>query len=145
MILNNETILSDQQAITASAASTNVFDFGQQGTPHGDAAALSYDFGIGEPIPIIMEVNAAFDSAAGDSTLTIAFQLDSTTTFTPDETIDLGTFTEAQLVAGFKFPIRYLPRRVNLRYGRFYYTVAGTGNFTAGKITAQLGHHPQEN
>lgn len=145
MILNQELLLSDKQAITASAPSTNVIDLGQQGTPYKDAAALRYDFGVGEEIPLMMEINQSFASAEANNTLTIALQLDSETSFTPDESIDLGTYAKALLVAGFKFPITRLPRRVNLRYLRLNYTVGGTGNFSAGQITAQLGHPMQNN
>lgn len=145
MILNAETLLSDDQAITATAASTNSIDLQAQGIPYGDAAALSYDRGVGEPLPLLFQVTEAFDSAANDGTLTVSVELDSTTTFTPDKTIDLGTFAEADLTTGFILPFNKLPKGLLLQYMRFKYTVAGTGNFTAGKITAGIVHSIQEN
>lgn len=98
---------------------------------------MSRDIGKGNKIPLLVQVTTAFDSSADDGTLTIAIQLDSTTTFTPDATIDLGTFAEADLVAGFQIPFEVVPN-VDMRYARLYYTVAGSGNFTAGAITAGI-------
>lgn len=138
MILSAQQLFSDDQAITASAASTNYIDLGAAGTPYGAAAAMSRDIGKGNKIPLLVQVTTAFDSSADDGTLTIAIQLDSTTTFTPDATIDLGTFAEADLVAGFQIPFEVVPKDVDMRYARLYYTVAGSGNFTAGAITAGI-------
>lgn len=131
MILDNQALLSDSQAITASAASTNVYDFGPLGS-----STLKKDLGKGDEVPMLVQVTETFDSAADDGTLNIAIQLDSTTTFTPDKTLDLGTYAQATLVAGYQIPHDKLPRGISLQYARFYYTVAGSGNFTAGKITA---------
>ncbi len=145
MIIDNQGLFSDDQAITATADSTNSIDLGAQGTPYGDAAALTMDKGKVVPIPCLIQVTEDFDSAADDGTLTIAVELDSTTTFTPDKTIDLGTFAEADLVAGFKVPFSILPEGLDLRYVQLSYTVAGSGNFTAGKITAGVVAAVQNN
>lgn len=138
MIFDATNLFSNAQAVTASAASTNAIDLGATGTIYGAGSAIVRDIGPGNPIPLLIEVVETFDTAAEDGTLTVAIQLDSTDTFTPDKSIDLGTFTEAELVAGFKVPWTYVPNGVNLRYARLYYTVGGAGNFTAGKITAGI-------
>lgn len=139
MIFDKQTLFSDAQAITASAGSTNTIDLGATGTVYGNSVALSRDIGPGKEIPILVQVVTAFDSVADDETLTVALQLDTTDTITPDKTITLGTLTNAQLkVAGTRIPFRVVPDGVNLRYARLYYTVAGSGNFTAGKITAGI-------
>jgi hypothetical protein len=148
MILSNELLFSDAQDIVTTStktASTNVIDLGLQGTPHGDAAALTYDFGFGHSIPLLLMVNETFDAGTNDHTVTIAFEQDSTTTFTPDVTVDLGTFAEATLVAGYTFPLIFVPTKTTLRYCRIAYTVAGTGNFTAGQITAAIVPSLQQN
>jgi len=144
MILDHQAIFSDEQAITATAASTNTLDFGLAGTPYG-ASQLSVDQGKGHKIPLLVQVTEDFDSAANDGTLTIALELDSTTTFTPDSSIDLGTFAEADLVAGWQLPFDAIPKGVNLQYARLKYTVAGTGDFTAGKLTAGVVSSVQSN
>lgn len=137
MIFDDTNIFSDEQAITATAASTNTIDLGP--------VDIARDIGPGKKIPLLVQVTEDFDSAADDSTLTIALQLDSSESFTPDDSIDLGTFNEADLVAGWTLPFDAVPNGVNLRYCRLYYTVAGTGNFTAGKLTAGIVMGTQTN
>lgn len=132
MIFDTTNLFSDAQAITATAGSTNTIDLGPI------ASSITRDIGKGVKIPILIQVVETFDTAAEDGTLTIALELDSTDTFTPDKSIDLGTFTEAELVAGFQLPWDYMPNGVNYQYMRLKYTVGGAGNFTAGKITAGI-------
>lgn len=132
MIFDLQTLFSNAQAITATAGSTNTIDLGPIAT------GITRDIGKGTKIPLLVQVVETFDTAAEDGTLTIALELDSTDTFTPDKSIDLGTFTEAELVAGFQIPFDYVPNGVNYRYCRLKYTVGGAGNFTAGKITAGI-------
>lgn len=136
MILDKQSLFSDAQAITATAASTNAIDLGAPGTVYGATVALSRDIGKGKKIPLLIQVTETFDTAAEDGTLAIAVEFDSTDTFTPDKSIAVGTFTEAQLVAGFQVPWDVVPNGSNMRYMRLKYTVGGAGNFTAGKITA---------
>jgi len=139
MIFDKRLQFSDAQAITASAASTNAIDLSTIGRVVGGTADLARDVGKGTPVPILVQVVTAFDSVADDETLAVAIQLDSTDTFTPDKTITLGTLTNAQLkTVGFQLPVQYLPDGIDYRYARLYYTVAGSGNFTAGKITAGI-------
>jgi hypothetical protein len=139
MIFDTRLLFSNAQAVTASAASTDFIDLGAMGRVVGATADLPRDAGKGEPVPILVQVVEVFDSVADDETLSVAIQLDSTTTFTPDKTITLGTMTNAQLkTLGFQLPVQYLPDGIDLRYARLFYTVAGSGNFTAGKVTAGI-------
>lgn len=138
MIFDKTLQFSDQQAITATAASTNALDFLAMGRVYGAAADLSRDVAKSARIPLLIQVTETFDTAAEDGTLKIDIELDSTDTFTPDKTITIGTFTEAELNAGFQVPWTLLPQGIDLRYARLKYTVGGTGNFTAGKITAGI-------
>lgn len=128
MIFDKTNMFSDAQAITASAASTNVVDLGPR--------AIARDIGKGKGVPILIQAVETFDTAAEDGTLTVAYQVDSTETFTPDKAITIGTFAEADLVAGWQFPFTVIPNGLNLQYMRLFYTVGGAGSFTAGKITA---------
>lgn len=138
MIFDNQALFSKAQAITVTAASTNAIDLGLNGTVYGQVGAMPKDVGKGNPIPFLVQVVETFDTAAEDGTLTIALELDSTETFTPDKSIALGVYTEAQLVAGFQIPWSIIPDGVNLRYAQLKYTVGGAGAFTAGKITAGI-------
>ncbi len=132
MIFDLESMLSNQQAITATAASTNVIDLGATGTIYGGSGAMTRDIGKGTPISLLVQVTETFNTL---TTLKIDIELDSTETFTPDKTISLGTIALASLVAGYQIPFQFIPDGVNLRYMRLKYTVAGTDP-TTGKITA---------
>lgn len=140
MIFDSTNLFSDAQAITATAVSTNVIDFGATQTPKHAANAITRDVGKGRALDLRIQVVTTFDTAAEDGTLTITLELDAAEGFGggADKSIDLGTYTEAQLVQGFVVPIQYVPITANLRYARLAYTVGGAGNFTAGAITAGL-------
>lgn len=135
MILDNQSLFSDAQAITASAASTNVYDFGPV------SSLVKFDMGKGDACGLLVQVVESFNNL---TSLKIEMQLDTTSTFTPDKTIDLGTYTLAQLVAGYQIPWEDLPRGITMRYARLYYTVTGTAP-TTGKITAGVVHGIQSN
>jgi len=137
MIFDQTNLFSFAQAITATAGSTNTIDLGATGRPFGASANLKRDIGPGEPIPLLVQVVTAFDSVADDETITVSLELDSTETFTPDKSIVLGVLTNAQLkVVGTRIPFRVIPDYVDMRYMRLKYTVAGSGAFTAGALTA---------
>ena len=134
MIIDNSLLLSDAQAITATAASTNCLDLRAMGTVYHAAAALSRDFARAAEIPLLVQVVEDFNNL---TSLKIDIELDSTTTFTPDKTITLGTFLLADLKAGFRIPWNELPAGINLQYLQLKYTVTGTAP-TTGKITAGI-------
>jgi len=132
MIYDNSLLLSDAQAITATAASTNVIDLGATGTPFG-GSAMTRDIGIGEEcVYLSVRVTETFNNL---TSLTVAVQT------SPDNstwtTIQSGaTVALASLVAGFQFDTPYeFPEGTKARYVRLNYTVAGTAP-TTGKITA---------
>ena len=133
MIFDKTNLFSDAQAITATAASTNTIDLGPIAT------GITRDIGKGEPISLLVQVTTVFDSVADDETLTIALEQDSSETFTPDKSTTLGVITNAQLkTSGFQLPVQFIPDGIAYRYMRLKYTVTGTGNFTAGAITAGI-------
>jgi len=134
MIFDKTLLFSDAQAITATAASTNALDFGAIGRVYGHAADLERDVARSVKIPLLVQVVEAFDNL---TSLKIDIELDSTTTFTPDKTITIGTFLLADLKAGFKVLWVLLPQGLSLRYAQLKYTVTGTAP-TAGKITAGI-------
>lgn len=137
MILDDTLVLSDAQAITASAASTNIIDLGATGTAFGHAAALARDVGKGPiSIPIIVNVVETFATL---TSLQVALQVDDDAAFGSPTTIATGpAIAAATLVAGYRFTFpAELPEGTSERYLRLNYTVAGT-NASAGKITAAI-------
>jgi len=137
MIFDSTNLFSDQQAITATAVSTNVIDLGATDTPQHAVNAITRDIGKGRPIDFFLRVTEDFDSADDDGTLTVTLQMDTVEGFGSATTVlELQAFDEADLVAGFVVPIQWVPRGTVERYIRLNYTVGGTGDFTAGKVTA---------
>lgn len=141
MILSNELLLSDDQAITASAASTNYLDLGATGTPHGAAAALPRDVGKGEPVPFEVIVTEAFNTL---TSLQIDLEVDDNTSFSSATVVQSQTVVLANLTVGYNIPPMYLPQGVSERYVRLNYTVNGTDP-TTGKITAGISGGRQTN
>ena len=142
MILSAEQLFSDDQAITASAASTNYLDLGAPGTPHGAAAALAQDIGKGEPIPILVQVTEDFATL---TSLTIAIEVDDNTSFSSATVVYASeAIAAAALLAGKTIPLQFVPNDVNERYVRVNYTVSGS-NATAGKVTAGITMGNQTN
>lgn len=134
MIFSENLILSDQQAVTATAVSTNVIDLGATGTVHGDSGALVRDVGPGTPIPLLIQVT---DDFATLTSLTISVQVDADAAFSNQTTVLSQTIPVADLVAGKKTAFVYVPHGVNERFLRLNYAVTGD-NATAGKITAGI-------
>ena len=128
MIFDNTNLFSDAQAITATAASTNVI------SNNPIATGVVRDIGKGCKIPLLVQVVETFNNL---TSLKIDIELDTTETFTPDKTVTLGTFLLAELVAGFMIPWDNIPKGINMNFMRLKYTVTGTAP-TTGKITAGI-------
>lgn len=137
MILDSQNLFSDDQAITATAPSDNVIDLGAPGTPVGGVAALVRDLGKGVPLDILVQVVEAFTSGLA-TTLTITLEVDNDEAFGSAKTVwTSGAIAKADLVAGYRAAIQYVPEGVDERYVRLNYTVA-TGPFDTGKLAAGL-------
>ena len=132
MLLDQSTVLSDAQAITATANSTNTLDMLAAGKQY-NGNQLKRVNGIAE-VPFLVQVVETFDTI---TTLTIKIQTSVDEAFTAP--IDNATFVVpgAQLKAGFKIPYPLLPAGVKERYLRVRYEVAG-GPPTKGKVTAAV-------
>lgn len=139
MILSAQQIFSDDQAITATAVSTNVIDLGVAGTPYDAVAPLNQDIGKGAKIPVLIQVTEDFNNL---TTLTVAIETGATTA--------LGTVVIskdvllADLVAGYQFPVEVLPNEIDERYLGVRYTVTGTAP-TTGVVTAGITMGNQTN
>lgn len=132
MIFDKTLLLSDAQAITADAASTNVIDLGAAGTVYGAAAALTRDVGKGNKITLLAQVVENFNTL---TSLTIKIECDTTDAFSSPKAVAEQVIPLADLKAGKTFSIMYAPPGVDERYMRLYYDVTGT-HPTTGKITA---------
>lgn len=119
MILDEQALFSDKQAVTQTAASTNVIK-------------VNGDIGKGEAVEILAQVVEDF---AGLTSVKLAVQTCDTENGTYTDLVATGAIAVAKLKAGYKFPIKYLPVGIK-KFLRLNYTVAGTG--TAGKITAGI-------
>lgn len=132
MIFDMTLLLSDGQAVTADAASTNVIDLGTTRTPYGASQPLGRDVGIGAKVPLSCSVTETFNNL---TSLQVQVQT------SPDNvtwtTIEGGAVVPAaSLVAGYQFDVPYrIPEGVKARYFRTFYDVTGTAP-TTGKITA---------
>lgn len=142
MILSANQLFSDDQAITATAISTNVIDLGVRGTPYDAAAALIGDVGKGTPVPVLIQVTEDFATL---TSLTVTLETDAAATL-DDAPVVLATevIAVADLVAGKQTHMQFLPNGVTGRYLGVRYTVTGS-DASAGKITAGITMGNQTN
>lgn len=130
MIIDKFLQVSNEQAVTSSAASTDVIDFGQT-TPN---------VGMDDRSSMVVTVDEAA-AASGAATVTVSVQ-DSADNSSFADVAVTAAIGKATLVAGYQIVI---PMPVKLRrYCRVYYTVA-TGPLTAGKFSAQVVTGIQQN
>lgn len=142
MIFSLQQLFSDDQAITATANSTNVIDLGAPGTPYGAAAALNQDIGKGAKIPLLAQVTEDFTTSAGATALIIQLETGSTTAL--NTAIAAQTILIADLIAGKQINLDYLPNGIIEQYLGFSYTPV-TGDFDGGAITAGITMGNQTN
>ncbi|EIA3204251.1 hypothetical protein K7D44_002373 [Salmonella enterica] len=127
MILDKLLMFSEAQAVTASAASTDVIDL-------GPIDGTSRDIGVGYPLEFWANVNTTA-TAGGAATLNVQLQT------SPDNSTwttlyDSGTLALAALTAGKRLFSAKVPAGVQ-RYLRVNYVV-GTGPLTAGAFTSGI-------
>lgn len=133
MILDLNTLLSDDQAVTATAISENVIDLGVLGTTY-DGVALQRNEGTCQRIPLLVQVTEDFATL---TSLTISVECSAAAGLTSPSVLFSQTIAVADLVAGKKIAIDIVPNDVDLRYLGLRYTVTGS-NATAGSITAGI-------
>lgn len=145
MILDDTLVLSDAQAITATARSTNIIDLGAAGTAYGHAAALARDVGKATDIPILVTVVEGFNNL---TSLAVQLEVDDDPAFGSPTVVAAGpavTLASGGLGLGrvINFPAQ-LPEGTNERFLGLRYTVAGAAP-TLGKITAAIVAGRQSN
>lgn len=123
MIIDRNTLVSNAQAVTATAVSTDTIDLG----------ALR-DIGTGAKISAFVTVDVAA-TAAGAATVTFAVITSANADLSSATTLyTTSAIGKATLVAGYKVFDITIPRQLLSRYLGLNYTVA-TGPLTAGAFT----------
>ena len=120
MLLDQNAMMSDKQAVTATTASANVIDLGAAGN-----AAPGALFAV-------CRVDEAF---AGVSQLKVSLQTDDTEAFSAAEELLSATFETGDLGEVKTLFALAMPNGAK-RYLRAYYTVTGSGS--AGKLSCFL-------
>ena len=130
MILDIQTLFSDQQAITASVISDNVYDLRPVGVAKGQS--LSRDVGPGNPINLLIQVTEDFDNL---TSLAIQVVTDDDEAFGSATVVQEQTILLADLVAGKQSAMQFIPIHVEEDFVAINYVVTGSAP-TQGKITA---------
>jgi hypothetical protein len=111
-------LLSDAQAVTADAVSTNTIDLGNV-TP-------KRAIGTGEPMGIVFTVDVAADATTGDETYSFEVIQSAAAALSSPDVIATLTLAAATLVAGYQFVIPIPPGFPTKRYLGVNYNVGGT-------------------
>jgi hypothetical protein len=122
MIIDDQHLYSSAQALTGTAASTNLIDH-----------KADRDMGIGTPLAVLITLDVA--AAAGGS-YAVALQTDDNSGFSSATTIGSATITSGD-AAGTRYIIQVPPSTTFERYTRLNYTVTGgcTATVTASLMT----------
>lgn len=130
MMYDRLNTFGSDQAVTTTAASTDIVDLG-----------AARDMGNGEPLELVVLVTQSV-TAAGAATVTFALETDDNAGFSsPVVLANSGAIGKAALTAGTEVLRVKVPLDAE-RYLRTNYTVA-TGPLTAGTFTAFLAHDRQ--
>ena len=121
---------NNAQAVTAEAASTDYLDL-----------LAVRDAGVGTTLYLVTVCTVAMTDASSNSTLDVKLEGDSTTTFTPDYTRTLYTFS-ALSAAGTVKVAALSPGDLNLRYAQIKYT-PNNGDLSTGSFTSFITKDPQ--
>lgn len=114
MFIDAQLQFSDAQALTSTAASTNVIDLG-----------VDRNIGQGEPMAVMIVLDVAADDADADETYTAAIQTDDNVSFSSATTLETLTITRGD-AAGSKYFHVLKPDTLSERYLRINYTLGGT-------------------
>ena len=133
MILDKQNTFSAAQAITVTAASTNIVDLGNDDS-------LVQAINEKGQIDVLVQVQTAF---AGGTSLTISFQTDDDSAFgSPTTVFSTAAILTATLALGYQIPFA-VPVTINEQYCRLYYTISGT--MSAGALDAHIVLQRQTN
>lgn len=130
MMIDARLLLSDAQAVTADAASTNVVDL-----------STARQIGVGEDVYVVFHIGVAADATTGDETYTFRVDTDDNASFSSATTLESRTIAAATLTAGYAFSI-CIPTTGVERYLRAYYDVGGTTPSVTVTAHLNLEHEP---
>jgi hypothetical protein len=135
MIFDLNTLFSNQQAITADAASTNNLNTGTNGTVYGASSALRRDQGKGTFAPLLIQVTETFNNL---TSLEVQVRVDDNSAMSsPKIVARTGQIPLASLVAGYQVFIDSLPLGTDEQFIDLFYDITGTAP-TLGKVMAGL-------
>lgn len=123
MILDSQLQFSAAQALTVTAVSTNVIDTGAM---FAGAVEADRNYGIGEPMGVLISVIVAADFTTTDETYRFDLQTDTVVGFGTVVTISQSTIVAALLTAGSQHVIPIPGDRRMSRFVRMNYTLGGT-------------------
>lgn len=118
MFLDALGLLSDAQAVTADAYTTNTIDLGNP-TPKNE-------IGNGEPMCLLFTVDVAADGTTTDETYTFNVVQSENANLSSHDVLAARTIGYATLVAGYQFVVPIPPGSVTKRYLGGQYDVGGT-------------------
>jgi hypothetical protein len=125
MLFDREALLSDGQAVTVTANSTNIYD-----------AGAARDLLAGEALTLVVQVSTAF-TAGGAATLVVTLETDHNVSFSSATTLFTSpAIPVAALTLGAR-PVQIRVPRGAERYLRLVYTVS-TGPMLTGAVIAGL-------
>jgi len=130
MILDAQTLMSDSQALTATAYSSNTYDSG----------AADNDISIGEDMCVVMNVEVAADSTNGDETYEFQVVQSANANLSSHDVLCSRTIAAASLSAG---SIHILPLPAGSKTKRYLgvrYVLAGT----TPTVTVSASYIPQK-
>lgn len=113
MLTDIQATLSNAQALTATADSTNYYDSGSD-----------YDWSIGQAMGVLVTVDVAADITTGDETYSFAVETDDNTSFSSGTILTTKTVAAANLAAGDKVILPFHGGAE--RYVQVVYTLGGT-------------------
>lgn len=118
MKIDAQLLLSDAQAVTADAVSTNTIDCGN--------STIKNDIGAGVSMAVAVQVDVAADSTTGDETYSFELIQSANANLTSADVLVARTIAAASLTAGSIHIIGIPPKSVTKRYIGLNYNVGGT-------------------
>ena len=118
MIIDALLLLSDAQALTATAFSTNTIDLGTQ--------TVQRDVAVGEKLACNFQVDVAADTTSGDETYTFQLVQSANANLSSPDVLNQIAIARATLVAGYTFELFWPTNEITKRYIGVQYTLGGT-------------------
>jgi hypothetical protein len=118
MILDALLVVSDAQAVTVDAVSTNTIDLG--------TSSPAREIGSGEPMAMLITVDVAADFTTGDETYAFELIQSAAANLSSPTVLNRRVLTAAQLALGAIFAIPLPPGTPTARYLGMNYDTGGT-------------------